>query len=1282
MISKFIRKRKGKKGVCFVLAMLFLVSTIMSGTYAWHAFANAVNNMSGVKGNYQVVLNKYEKDINGSETVKPIKGTDFYLFHVLDASASPETIEQIGGRYTTDDTGAVNASGLSTGNYYFLEANPSYSYGYDSDGTRDKVRYDFSINTETASGNTVKVVAYNKKQSSTLDISKNVVNCSGADLTDEQKNMVFVFTVTFSDGGKYSYTIGSGEQQTLGEDGTLKLKSGQTAHFAAVPVGVHYEITETPVDGYVISSSNNSGNIQLDGTANVVTFTNTYKPSRTGDLLISKLVTGDGAAEENRSFAFTVSVGNDPDKGYSYKVYDMRTPDDTTPKREGTVKTGGKLELAGYEKAVISGLAVGTPYSVTEDDYSSFGYSSLITEKSGSILAGINETAAVNNKNEVGSLIISKSVRNDDSSALTDEQRNKSFVFSVKIGDQPTQQFSLKDGETKTFTNIPVGTYYLVTEDNYSSQGYTTDSLNSTGSIVKAGSTAAFTNTYKTNPNPGSLTVQKTITNPDGSALTDAQKEQSFNFHIQIGNETQDFTLKSGESRTFENIPAGTFYSVTEDNYYKGYGYITSSEHAAGTVDGNRTAAFVNMQETDKGSLLLSKTVSGTGDKEQSFTFAVKFSDGGNYQYKLGTDTELKSLDQDGKLSLKNGETAVFDGIPAGVTYTVTEDPADGYFQGVTVQSGTIVKEQTAAAAFENYKPERQTRLIVKKITTGDGADLSKEFHFTAVINGQSEEFTLANGEQKEFSLAQGSTYKITEDDYLSEGYSQTGTTSGYGTADGETIEITKTNTYVGETDISLHVAKKWNVPSGTKMPDSVTVYVKDGDNIAATAKITADDNWEHTFENLRKYNSSGAQIEYTVTEADLDGYLQAVAQNSPYDFTITNSAVTPVTQAVPEIEKKLDITGEAPANESMFSFVLEGIGNAPMPDGAKNGALTLYITGQGSTSPGTITYGTAGSYVYHIYEQAGNEKGYTYDTSVYLYKVDVTAENGSLKASTSLTKIGGSGGTFENALFTNTYDNTSPKTINVTARKVWAGDTDANRPTSVSVRLLKDGQPYGENIELNTGNDWNYTWSGLAYDSSWNVEEVSKLGDGYTSGVTSTRDGSGNIVFTVTNTYKKPSESTTSLTVNKVWAGDENYSARPSSIKVQLYRNGNAEGDPVTLSADNNWTYTWDKLEKSDSVVWSADEVTVPTGYLEKAESNGSTGITITNTYNSTTTVVPGGGTPSVTTSTSGSGGSTSQTGPKTDDMSMMWLWFALMIASAVGLRIDLFWKGSKTGN
>ena len=104
--------------------------------------------------------------------------------------------------------------------------------------------------------------------------------------------------------------------------------------------------------------------------------------------------------------------------------------------------------------------------------------------------------------------------------------------------------------------------------------------------------------------------------------------------------------------------------------------------------------------------------------------------------------------------------------------------------------------------------------------------------------------------------------------------------------------------------------------------------------------------------------------------------------------------------------------------------------------------------------------------------------------------------------------------------------------------------------------------------------------------------------------------------------------------------------------------------------------------MEKSDSVVWSADEVTVPTGYLEKAESNGSTGITITNTYNSTTTVVPGGGTPSVTTSTSGSGGSTSQTGPKTDDMSMMWLWFALMIASAVGLRIDLFWKGSKTGN
>jgi len=1280
MYSKFIHQRRGKKGICFILAMLFLVSTVMSGTYAWHAFANAVNNMSGTKGNYQVVLNKYEKDINGNETTNPIKGADFYLFHVLDAATSPETVEQIGGRYTTDEEGSVHVMGLATGNYYFLEANPSYSYSYDTVGTTDKVKYDFSVNTNTASNNIVKVTAYNKRQSSSLDISKNVVNCSGADLTDEQKSMDFTFTIKFSDGGRYSYSVDSGEPQQLGEDGVIKLKHGQTAHFAAVPVGVHYDITETPADGYVISSSNNSGNIQPDATANVVTFTNTYKPSRTGDLVISKLVSGDGALEENRSFAFTVSIGNDPNKKYSYRVYDMRIQDNAPVLREGTIKSGEKIELSANEKAVVSDLSIGTPYTVSEDDYSMFGYSSLISDKSGYILAGNNETAAVNNKNETGTLVVTKSVRNGDGSALTDEQRNKSFVFSVKIGNQSVQQFSLKDGETKTYTNIPVGTYYTVTEDSYFSQGYTTDSLGSTGSIVKAGNTAAFTNTFKTGVIPGNLTVTKTVINPDGSALTDAQKEQSFSFHVQIGNEGTDFTLKSGESRTFENIAAGTFYSITEGDYYKGFGYITNADHATGTIDGNRTADFDNTAGTDKGSLVLTKTVSGNGSKEQVFTFAVQFSDNGTYQYRKGTDTNLQSLDQDGKLTLKDGEKAVFDGIPAGVSYTVTEDGASEYFQGITEQSGSIIKGQTAAVSFENYRPERQTKLIIRKITTGEGADLTKAFRFTVTINGSEEAFTLANGEQKEFSMAQGSTYKVNEDDYISEGYSQTETVQGYGTADGETVEITKTNTYIGEAKTSLHVVKKWDVPAGTKLPDSITVYVKDGDNIAASAKVKAGDNWEHTFENLRKFDSTGKQIEYTVTEADMDGYLQSVVQNDPYDFTITNTAVKPVTLTVPEIQKNIDITGNGPAEDSIFTFVMEGVGNAPMPDGAKNGALTMYITGAGSTKPGSITYGTAGTYFYHIYEQAGNESGYTYDTSVYVYKVDVAAENGVLKANASLTKIGGSGGTYENAAFTNKYNNTSPKTINITARKVWAGDEDPNRPSSVSVRLLKDGEPYGENVELNSRNEWKFAWSGLPYDSSWQVEEISGLGEGYTSGVTSNRDSAGNIDFTVTNTYIKPSDTTTSLTVNKVWKGDENYSARPSSVKVQLYRNGNAYGEPVTLDDSNSWTYTWNGLEKQDSVTWSADEISVPTGYIEKAESNGNTGITITNTYGSTNPVVPGGG--DLTGTSSNTGGSAAGSGPKTDDMSMMWLWFVLMIVSAVGLRADLFWKEPKTRN
>lgn len=84
---------------------------------------------------------------------------------------------------------------------------------------------------------------------------------------------------------------------------------------------------------------------------------------------------------------------------------------------------------------------------------------------------------------------------------------------------------------------------------------------------------------------------------------------------------------------------------------------------------------------------------------------------------------------------------------------------------------------------------------------------------------------------------------------------------------------------------------------------------------------------------------------------------------------------------------------------------------------------------------------------------------------------------------------------------------------------------------------------------------------------------------------------------------------------VSKVWKDDDS-DLRPDSISVQLYRNGKAYGDEVTLSENNNWRYTWSGLK--DSYTWTVEEVDVPDGYVSESSRVGNRWI-ITNTLEGT---------------------------------------------------------------
>lgn len=86
----------------------------------------------------------------------------------------------------------------------------------------------------------------------------------------------------------------------------------------------------------------------------------------------------------------------------------------------------------------------------------------------------------------------------------------------------------------------------------------------------------------------------------------------------------------------------------------------------------------------------------------------------------------------------------------------------------------------------------------------------------------------------------------------------------------------------------------------------------------------------------------------------------------------------------------------------------------------------------------------------------------------------------------------------------------------------------------------------------------------------------------------------------------------TISVTVTKEWqdAKGELLTDHPSSVTVQLYKGGTAEGSEVTLNAPD-WAYTWDKLDKDGN--YTVKEVEIE-GYESKVTGDATNGFTITN--------------------------------------------------------------------
>ncbi len=292
---------------------------------------------------------------------------------------------------------------------------------------------------------------------------------------------------------------------------------------------------------------------------------------------------------------------------------------------------------------------------------------------------------------------------------------------------------------------------------------------------------------------------------------------------------------------------------------------------------------------------------------------------------------------------------------------------------------------------------------------------------------------------------------------------------------DGESVEI------VGE--------KTWDRKGAAiALPGSITVYLMDGDTKvdAQTVSPDAEGRWRYRF-TAPKYRADGTQIHYAIKEEAVEGFHAAY---SGYD--IKNSYLLPLSLPMPEITKVVE--GED-APETNFVFVMKGEGESPMPDGAVDGVLTVARTGRGSVALEPVVFTKPGEYLYTVYEKAGSDPNWKYDSSEYTITVRIEEDASGLRGACTIQKAGES---VDGIIFCNSYEKLdTDRIVTISGQKTWYHKTNAseNWPSSIVVQVYADGVLV-HSRRVTAEEDWKYSFELPMFDEAgrelqYEVDEV-----------------------------------------------------------------------------------------------------------------------------------------------------------------------------------------------
>ena len=302
----------------------------------------------------------------------------------------------------------------------------------------------------------------------------------------------------------------------------------------------------------------------------------------------------------------------------------------------------------------------------------------------------------------------------------------------------------------------------------------------------------------------------------------------------------------------------------------------------------------------------------------------------------------------------------------------------------------------------------------------------------------------------------------------------------------------------------------------------------------------------------------------FTVTEVEApEGY---ELNPTPFEMTVgQDGAIKTVTnkrsKAKAKIKANKKLTGrELKAEEFEFTLTDQ---DGKVKETVKNDK-------DGNVAFSELEFDKEGTYTFKIAEKAGSDTSIKYDTKTVTATVTVADKGkGALEATVSYD---------DEKAFENAY---TPAKTEVSVKKKWddKNNQDGKRPSSITVKLLADGQDTGKTLELTEANGWAGSFKDLDADKGgtpiqYTVVEVTV--PSYTSEVT----GDAASGFTITNSY---SPETVDVKATKNWDDANNQDGkRPTKITINLLADGEkVASKEVQAAADGTWTATFEKLAK-----------------------------------------------------------------------------------------------------